>query len=141
MAMKVGVSGSGLMGKEAARDLLNSKGVSTVGLADVDIDRAQRVCEDRQSTKLTVQRVNANHREELANYMKQYDGIINALFYSFNDIVAQTAIEVGVSSVDLGGHIGSVTDDVLKLHDDARGAHDTLIPDLAVAPRMRNVLS
>src|SRR5699024_4206925 len=141
MAMKVGVLGSGLMGKEAARDLLNSKGVSTVGLADVDIDRAQRVCEDLQSTKLTVHRVNANHREELANYMKQFDVIINALFYSFNEIVAQTAIEVGVSSVDLGGHIGSVTDNVLKLHDHAKDAHVTLIPDLGVAPGMINILS
>lgn len=139
--MKVGVLGSGLMGKEAARDLLNSKGVSTVGLADVDIDRAQRVCEDLQSTKLTVHRVNANHREELANYMKQFDVIINALFYSFNEIVAQTAIEVGVSSVDLGGHIGSVTDNVLKLHDHAKDAHVTLIPDLGVAPGMINILS
>src|SRR5699024_1748531 len=113
MAMKVGVLGSGLMDKEAARDLLNSKGVSTVGIADVDIYRAQRVSEELQYTKLNDQLVNANQREELANYMKQLDVIINALFYSFNEIVAQTAIEVGVSSVDLGGHIGSVTDNAL----------------------------
>src|SRR5699024_5162197 len=129
MAMKVGVLGSGLMGKEAARDLLNSKAVSTVGLADVDIDRAQRVCEDLQSTNLSVYPVNANHREEIANYMNRFDVIINALLYSFNEIVAQTAIELGMSSVDLGGHIGSVTDDVLNLHDHAKVAHVTLIPD------------
>lgn len=129
------------MGKEAARDLVQSEGVSVVGLADIDINRAESVCKQLNSPKLTAYQVNAKNEEELANYMKQFDVVINALFYSFNEIVAKTAIKVGVCSVDLGGHIGHMTDKVLALQDEAKAAGVTLIPDLGVAPGMINILS
>jgi len=139
--MKVGVLGSGLMGKEAARDLASSQGVSAVGLADLDMDRAKEVCNLLGSDKLTAYQVDASNPKELEDYMKQFDVIINALFYSFNEIVAKTAIKVGVNSVDLGGHIGHITDKVLELDNEARQAGVTLIPDLGVAPGMINILS
>src|SRR5690625_2049000 len=99
--MKIGVLGSGLMGKEAARDLAKSDQVTEVGLADVDFDRAQQVCDQLGYPNLTAYKVDATDDQELADYMKQFDVIINALFYSFNEKVAKTAIEVGVHSVDL----------------------------------------
>lgn len=139
--MKIGVLGSGLMGKEAARDLVESEGVTAVGLADIDLERAQQVCDQLNSTKLTAYQVNASDEQELANYMRQFDVIINALFYSFNEVVAKTAIQVGVNSVDLGGHIGHMTDKVLAMKEDAAAAGVTLIPDLGVAPGMINILS
>ncbi|MGJ9460156.1 saccharopine dehydrogenase family protein [Oceanobacillus sp. CF4.6] len=139
--MKIGVLGSGLMGKEAARDLAASKDVTTVGLADIDINSAQTVCNQLQSSKLKAFQVNAADSKELAAYMKQFDVIINALFYSFNEVVAKTAIEVGVSSIDLGGHIGHVTDKVLTMDEEAKRVAVTLIPDLGVAPGMINILS
>ncbi|WP_047984741.1 saccharopine dehydrogenase family protein [Ornithinibacillus californiensis] len=139
--MKVGVLGSGLMGKEAARDLTTSQGVTTIGLADLDLTRAQQVVDQLNSPKLTAHQVDASNQEELAAFMRQYDVIINALFYSFNEIVAKTAIQVGVNSVDLGGHIGHITDKVLEMHEDAEVANVTLIPDLGVAPGMINILS
>ncbi|MUK88371.1 saccharopine dehydrogenase [Ornithinibacillus sp. L9] len=139
--MKIGVLGSGLMGKEAARDLVASDGVEAVGLADIDLERARQVCDGLNSSKLTAYQVDASDEQELANYMRQFDVIINALFYSFNEVVAKTAIEVGVNSVDLGGHIGHMTDKVLALKEEAEAANVTLIPDLGVAPGMINILS
>lgn len=139
--MKVGVLGSGLMGKEAARDLAASEGVTSIGLADIDLERAQRVVDQLDSSKLTAFQVDASNEKELAEFMRQYDVIINALFYSFNEIVAKTAIQVGVNSVDLGGHIGHITDKVIEMHEDAEVANVTLIPDLGVAPGMINILS
>lgn len=139
--MKVGVLGSGLMGKETARDLVASEGVTAVGLADIELARAQSVVDQLKSDKLTAYEVDASNHESLANYMKQFDVIVNALFYSFNEKVAKTAIEVGVHSVDLGGHIGHMTDKVLALKAEAEAANVTLIPDLGVAPGMINILS
>ncbi|WP_330949700.1 saccharopine dehydrogenase family protein [Virgibacillus sp. MG-45] len=139
--MKIGVLGAGLMGKEAARDLVASPNVSVVGLADIDLQRAQTVCNQLQSPKLTAHQVNASDEANLAQYIGQFDVIINALFYSFNEIVAKTAIKLGVHSVDLGGHIGHITDKVLELKKDAEVANVTLIPDLGVAPGMINILS
>ncbi len=48
--------------------------------------------------------------------MRSYDVVVNALFYSFNERVAKAAIEVGVHSVDLGGHIGQMTEKVMVFH-------------------------
>lgn len=139
--MKVGVLGAGLMGKEAARDLVLSTGVSEVGLADLDSKRAEQVCNQLDSPKLSAYAVNAADEEELGNFIGKFDVIINALFYSFNETVAKTAIEQGVSSIDLGGHIGRITDRVLLLDEAAKEKGVTIIPDLGVAPGMINILS
>jgi len=139
--MKIGVLGSGLMGKEVVRDLIYSEYVTDIGLADIDFDRVKNVCDQLQSPKLTAYHVNANDYEQLATFMKRFDVIINALFYSFNETVAKTAITVGVHAVDLGGHIGNITNRVLALKDEAKTAGVTIIPDLGVAPGMINILS
>ncbi|HLR67913.1 MAG TPA: saccharopine dehydrogenase C-terminal domain-containing protein [Virgibacillus sp.] len=139
--MKIGVLGSGLMGKEAARDLVASEGVEKVGIADINLKLAEEASNSLKSSRLQAYQVDASSKKELAEYMKKFDVIINALFYSFNEIVAETAIEVGVNSVDLGGHIGHITDKVLELHNKAKKADVTLIPDLGVAPGMINILS
>lgn len=139
--MKVAVLGAGLMGKEVARDLISSLKVREVGLADISLPQAQAVCDQLQSSKVIAYQLNAKNDEALANFMASYDVVINALFYSFNEHVAKTAIKVGVSSVDLGGHIGHITDKVLELDEEAEKRGVTIIPDLGVAPGMINILS
>ncbi|MFD2629403.1 saccharopine dehydrogenase family protein [Oceanobacillus kapialis] len=139
--MKIGVLGAGLMGKEAARDLVASDGVSFVGLADINFTLAEKACKQLNSPKLKPFKVNAADEPDLAAYMRQFDVIINALFYSFNEKVAKTAIQVGVSAVDLGGHIGNITNAVLALKKEAAEAGVTIIPDLGVAPGMINILA
>lgn len=139
--MKVAVLGSGLMGKEAARDLVQSVGVEAVGLADIDLGRAQQVCNQLQSSKLKAFSVDAGNYDELVDFISQYDIVVNALFYTFNEMVAKAAIATGVSSVDLGGHIGNITDRVLELKEEAAAANSTIIPDLGVAPGMINILA
>lgn len=139
--MKIGVLGSGLMGKEAARDLIASTDVTVVGLADINVKRTKQIESELNSAKLTAYKVDATKEADLANYMSKFDVVINALFYSFNAVVAKTAIQVGVNAIDLGGHIGHMTDKVLKLNKDATVAGVTIIPDLGVAPGMINILS
>ena len=139
--MKIGVLGAGLMGKEVARDLVLSEAVKEIGLADVNYERADEICHYLKSDKLTPYEVNANDETALETYIKEYDVIVNALFYSFNEIVAKIAIRVGTHSIDLGGHIGHMTDKVLKLSNAAKEAGVTIIPDLGVAPGMINILT
>ena len=139
--MKIGVLGAGLMGKEAARDLAESEKVKAVGLADIDLERAKAQCLQIGSDKVSPHQVDANNPEELENFMKNYDVIINALFYTFNEKVVDAAIKTGVHSVDLGGHIGHITDHILTKTEEAKAANVTIIPDLGVAPGMINILS
>lgn len=139
--MKVAVLGSGLMGKEAARDLVNSPGVEEVVLADINVQKAKEVCDLLKSSKLKAAQVDASNEQDLIDFMKHYDVIINALFYTFNEKVAQAAIKAKVNACDLGGHIGHATDEILKLNHKAQDANITYIPDLGVAPGMINILS
>lgn len=139
--MKIGVLGAGLMGKEVARDLAHSEGITAVGLADIELKRAQEICYQLQSPIVTAYQVNAGNEQELMDFMEKFDVVVNALFYTFNETIAKTAVKVRTSVVDLGGHIAHITDKVLRLDSEAKAAEITIIPDLGVAPGMINILS
>ncbi|MBB4823032.1 lysine 6-dehydrogenase [Sporosarcina luteola] len=139
--MKVVVLGAGLMGKEAVRDLVKSDDVQKVYLADLHVRQAEDFAEQLMSDKLDILLLDATNDEQLKDVMALGDVVINALFYSFNEKVARTAVEIGVHSIDLGGHIGGATDAVLGLAEQAEAKGVTIIPDLGVAPGMINILS
>ena len=139
--VKVVVLGAGLMGKEVAHDLVNSDAVSKVYLADVALNKVEQFIEQLNTSKIEAVQLDAERDQALREVISQGDVIVNALYYAFNERVAQTAIEVGVHAVDLGGHIGGVTEKVLNFHEKAEAAGVTIIPDLGVAPGMVNILS
>lgn len=137
--MKVVVLGAGLMGREIARDLVNSDSITAVILADKKLIEPQLI-EQLQSPKIETVVMDANDEQQLEEVMAKGQAVVNALFYTFNEQVAKTAVKVGVHLVDLGGHIDGVTDRVLQLNDAAKQKDVILIPDMGVAPGMTNVL-
>lgn len=139
--MKVVVLGAGLMGKEVARDLVMSEQVEHVFLADVSIEQAQEFVNTLGSNKIEVVQMDAANDTDLREVIARGDVVVNALFYAFNEKVARAAIEVGVHAVDLGGHIGGVTEAVFQLHEAAQANDVTIVPDLGVAPGMINILT
>ncbi|EGL83801.1 Saccharopine dehydrogenase [Caldalkalibacillus thermarum TA2.A1] len=139
--MKYAVLGAGLMGKEVARDLVQSPNVDQVVLADVDLEKAKCVCQQLDSPKLSPAFLDATDFQSLTSFLAEFDVAVNALFYTFNERVARAGIKAGVHVCDLGGHIGHETDKVLQLAEEAQAAGVTLIPDLGVAPGMTNILA
>ena len=139
--MKVVVLGAGLMGKEVARDLNSSNKVEKIYLADIQTEAATKFVESLKTDKIEVVSLDAKNEDDLRSVMAKGDVSVNALFYDFNERVAKAAIEVGVHSVDLGGHIGNITERILNLNEEAKQKNVTLIPDLGVAPGMINILA
>ena len=139
--MKAVVLGAGLMGKQAARDLVADEAVECVFLADRNIVQAELFRKQLGSSKLEIVMMDASDDKALTAAISKGDVVINALFYTFNEKVAAAALKYGVHSVDLGGHIGGATDAVLELHEKAQQKGITLIPDLGVAPGMINILA
>ncbi|MFJ7668652.1 saccharopine dehydrogenase family protein [Lysinibacillus sp. NPDC097195] len=139
--MKVVVLGAGLMGKEVARDLIKNNNVERVILGDIDVKTAQNFVDTLNTDKVEVVELHAENDDSLTSVIAKGNVVVNALFYSFNERVARAAIEAGVHSVDLGGHIGGVTDKILALHEEAQAKGVTIIPDLGVAPGMVNILA
>lgn len=129
------------MGKEVARDLVQSDAVKQVILADVALNKAQQFIDELGSSKIEAVELNAECDQALREVVARGDVVVNALFYTFNERVAQAAIDTKVHAVDLGGHIGGVTDHVLQLHEQAQAAGVTIVPDLGVAPGMINILT
>lgn len=138
--MKVVVLGAGLMGKEVARDLVKSNNVEKVFLADLDVNTAQAFVDTLNTDQVEVIELHAERDDSLKAALSKGDVVVNALFYSFNERVARFAIEVGVHSVDLGGHIRGITETILGLHEEAKAKGVTIIPDLGVAPGMVNIM-
>lgn len=129
------------MGKEVARDLVASPSVEKVFLADLNEEVAQDFINTLNTTKVEVVHLDAQDDAQLREVMAKGNVAVNALFYAFNERVAKAAIDIGVHSVDLGGHIGGVTETILQLHDEALQKGVTIIPDLGVAPGMVNILT
>lgn len=101
--MKVVILGAGLMGKEAARDLVKSDDVDRVYLADLHVRQAEDFAEQLMSDKLDILRLDATNDVQLRDVMALGNVVINALFYTFNEKVARLAVDIGVHSIDLGG--------------------------------------
>ncbi len=139
--MKVVVLGAGLMGKEVARDLVASEKVEKIILADVTPEKGHEFVEALGTDKIEVAALDATSDDALRRIMSQGNVVVNALFYEFNERVAKAAIEVGVHAVDLGGHIGGITENILNLSEEAADKKVTIIPDLGVAPGMVNILA
>lgn len=139
--MRIVVLGAGLMGKEVARDLIANQSVEKVYLADANRQQAQQFVDVLQTNKIEVVAFDANDMTSLKAVISRGHVVVNALFYSFNEKVVNAAIEVGVHALDLGGHIGQVTEHILALHDKAQVAGITVIPDLGLAPGMINILT
>lgn len=139
--MKVVVLGAGLMGKEVARDLIASESVEKVYLADVAVDIVNNFITTLNSDKIEAVYLDANCDETLREVLLKGNVAVNALFYEFNERVAKAAIAAGVHAVDLGGHIGGITEKVLQMAEEAENARITVIPDLGVAPGMINILA
>ncbi|KOP69455.1 saccharopine dehydrogenase [Lysinibacillus sp. FJAT-14745] len=139
--MKVVVLGAGLMGKEVARDLIKNSKVERVFLGDIDVNLAQNFVDSLNTDKIEVVELHAERDDSLMEVISKGNVVVNALFYSFNERVARAAIAAGVHSVDLGGHIGGVTEKILDLDEEAKAKGVTIIPDLGVAPGMVNILA
>ncbi|MFB7159659.1 saccharopine dehydrogenase family protein [Lysinibacillus sp. NPDC056232] len=139
--MKVVVLGAGLMGKEVARDLIKNSKVECVFLGDIDVKIAQDFVDSLNTDKIEVVELHAERDDSLMEVISKGDVVVNALFYAFNERVARAAIAAGVHSVDLGGHIGGVTEKILDLDEEAKVKGVTIIPDLGVAPGMVNILA
>ncbi|MGE7696208.1 saccharopine dehydrogenase family protein [Lysinibacillus sp. NPDC094177] len=139
--MKVVVLGAGLMGKEVARDLIKNSKVERVFLGDIDVNIAQKFVDSLNTDKIEVVELHAERDDSLMEVISKGNVVVNALFYSFNERVARAAIAAGVHSVDLGGHIGGVTEKILDLDEEAKAKGVTIIPDLGVAPGMVNILA
>ncbi len=136
--MKVLVLGSGLMGQGAVFDLVRTDAVEQVIAADIDEGRATALAK-RMGEKVVPRKLDASNREQLVEAFHKADVVISSVSYKFNVLHTEVAIETSTHMCDLGGNF-KIVEKQLEMHDKAKDAGVTVIPDCGLAPGMVSVL-
>ncbi len=136
--MKALVLGSGLMGRGAAFDLARNDAVKEVIVADRDLKRAEALAKE-MGPKVVAETVDAADRKQLKALFAKVDTVASEVSYKLNLLHTEVAIATGTHMCDLGGNL-KVVEKQLKLHDKAKAAGVTVIPDCGLAPGLANVL-
>lgn len=121
------VLGAGKMGKAIAYDLMKN---------GVEI----RICDAKQVNFPNFFILDVRDENRLIEEMRKEDIVISALPYDFNYRIARVALKTGTNFIDLGGNSYIVRKE-LKLHEKAKEAKITIIPDCGLAPGMTNIIS
>ncbi|HEX5820103.1 MAG TPA: saccharopine dehydrogenase C-terminal domain-containing protein, partial [Gemmatimonadales bacterium] len=132
--------GAGLQGAACAWDLLRSKGVTGVTIADLHTDRLPAFLQASRSERLKVAQLDVNDHAAVRALMQEHDAAMSALPYYFNGHMAALAVEGNCHFSDLGGNTEIVLEQK-KLHDKARSCGISVVPDCGLAPGMVNILA
>jgi lysine 6-dehydrogenase len=126
------------MGRGAAFDLARNDIVKEVIVADRDAKRAEALAEE-MGPKVVAETVDAADRKQLKALFAKVDTVTSEVSYKLNLLHTEVAIATGTHLCDLGGNL-KVVEKQLKLHDKAKDAGITVIPDCGLAPGLANVL-
>ena len=137
--MKALVLGSGQMGRGAAYDLAKNDKVDQVIVADIDKKLADSLAKE-MGDKVVSEKVDAKNKGELISLFSRVDTVASCVSYTVNLLHTEVAIETGTHMCDLGGNF-RVVKNQLDLHDRAKDAGVTVIPDCGLAPGMTNVIA
>ncbi|MFW9961362.1 MAG: saccharopine dehydrogenase C-terminal domain-containing protein [Candidatus Thorarchaeota archaeon] len=136
--MRIGIIGSGQMGRGAAFDLIQQDSVEEILLADIDLHSAESLAK-KMGPKTKAQKVDARNREQLESFFNKVDSVISAVSYTVNVLHTEVAIKTGTHMCDLGGG-WTIVQKQTELNDQAKDAGITVVPDCGLAPGMVSVL-
>ena len=99
--MKVLLLGVGLQGKAALHDLVNSKEVSEIIAADIELEELKKLVAKNQYSKVSCEYLDVNKQENINQLMAQKpDVVIDLLPVNFADKIAQSAVNHGLNLVN-----------------------------------------
>ncbi len=133
--MKILVLGSGKMGSAIVFDLMKSKVETDV--ADVNFETVKNVAKKYNTTPI---KIDVKNDEKLIKTMKKYDAVVSAVPYFLNHRLAKSAVKAKTNFCDLGGNT-EVVEKELKLHEKAKQAGVTIVPDCGLSPGLTNILA
>lgn len=139
--MKIAVlGGTGLTGRCAVRDLVESPEVSEVVLAGRNLSKAQKVAQEIHSKKISIAQFDAAKHDTTVKAIGDSDVAINAVQYYFNLGIMKASLQAGAHYLDLGG-LFYTTQKQLELNDSFRRASLTAILGIGECPGITNVMA
>jgi lysine 6-dehydrogenase len=145
--LKIAVLGAGQQGTACVYDLLQNRGITEIGVADSDKERAdlliagiRRFQPGGSRTTLSAFEVDVTDPTQLTDFLALYDVVISAVPYFLNLQVTEAAIAAKTHMVDMGGNTDLVFEQ-RKLDAQAKAAGVTILPDCGLAPGMANIIA
>ncbi len=139
--MKAVVVGTGAIGIVIASELVSNPETEEVRLADINLQRAERIRDWLKSEKVSAQRVDANRSDEIVRVAEGVDVIVNATLPRFNLKIMDAAFGAKANYVDLALDDYSSYQQQLEFHDKWKAAGLTALLNAGSAPGITNVLA
>lgn len=134
------LGGAGAMGQVAVRDLVASQPVTEVVIADLSVERAEKVKRQIGSDQIKTAYSDLTNKSSLVKTLTGATVVINSTPYTFNVAVMEAALEAGCHYLDLGG-LYHVTKKQLDLNTKFRERGLLAILGMGAAPGMTNVMA
>ncbi len=139
--MKVVVlGGTGLTGRCAVRDLIESRGVSEVVIAGRNLKKAQEIAKEINSKKTSVAQFDATKHETIVKTIGDSDVAVNAVQYYYNIDIMKASLKAGAHYLDLGGLFHTALKQ-LELNERFKKAGLTAILGIGECPGITNVMA
>ncbi|MBI3287804.1 MAG: saccharopine dehydrogenase NADP-binding domain-containing protein [Chloroflexi bacterium] len=134
------LGGAGAMGWVAADILAREGDVDEVAVADLEIDRAQRVVERFPAGVGRALKVDVNDGPALVRAMRGAQVVANCVWYPLNLQVMRATLQAGVHYADLGG-LYHMTRRQFEMDSDFRAAGLTAILGIGASPGVTNLMA
>ena len=131
---KIAVLGAGKIGSTIAK-FLSHKGDYQVSLADKYPNSLERV---RAQVEVKTEVLDVSDRTKLTRFLKDMHIGISACSYHFNEMIAQAALDAGVSYFDLTEDVAT-TEAIRKISEKARDGQ-VFVPQCGLAPGFIGIL-
>jgi lysine 6-dehydrogenase len=141
--MKVlALGGCGQEGKTTVKDLVKSEDVSSVVIADINIESADKFKAELANDKVSTVQMDVNDRDKLLALMREADVVVNFIgpFYKYGIQVIEAAIETKSNYVDICDDYDA-TREMLALNEKAKDAGITVLIGMGASPGVTNLLA
>jgi len=138
--MRVVLLGAGLQAQAACYDLVQQEDLTEITVADADLGAAQELAKRWDDPRIKPVQLDASDYEAAVEVLTGAKAALSAVPYRFNETLAKAAVAAGCSFCDLGGN-NTVVNAELALHEQAKAAGVTIVPDCGLAPGMVAVLA
>lgn len=146
MSFRYVILGAGRQGLALAYDLAKNCEAAAITLADADeavaragLERVRKLVPGAKC-EWTAVRCDASNASEAAAVIRGAAVVLSAVPYRYNVELTRIAIEAGASFNDLGGNTDVVRAQ-LAMHERARTAGVSVVPDCGLAPGLGNILA
>jgi len=130
------LGGTGAMGSETTKDLVNTSDFSDIVIGDIAVERTKEFISKLGDERLSVVRVDASNIDELVGAMKGFDIVACALPFKYDFNVTKACIKAGINGIDL-----SAEENQFALDGEAKKAGITYVAGCGATPGTTNLMA